>query len=115
VTPPSTWNTRLSPPPLTVTPWFGPVIVSVPVVSLSSSWVPLRVIICGVLNSVLSNLMVSVPPYKFASPTAQRSVIPLIADERELDCLVGGDQERRAETVLSAPYGNVSDPSPSHP
>ena len=34
----STWNTRLAPPPLTVTPVFGPVIVSVPVVSLSSSW-----------------------------------------------------------------------------
>jgi hypothetical protein len=33
----STWNTRLFPPPLTVTPAFGPVIVSVPVVSLSSS------------------------------------------------------------------------------
>ena len=40
VTPASTWNTRLAPPPLTVTPAFGPVIVSVPVVSLSSSWVP---------------------------------------------------------------------------
>ncbi len=38
VTPPSTWNTRLCPPPLTVTPAVGPVIVSVPVVSLSSSW-----------------------------------------------------------------------------
>ena len=38
----STWNTRLCPPPLTVTPAFGPVIVSVPVVSLSSSWVPVR-------------------------------------------------------------------------
>ena len=40
VTPASTWNTRLSPPPLTVTPAAGPVIVSVPVVSLSSSWLP---------------------------------------------------------------------------
>ena len=38
VTPASTWNTRLRPPPLTVTPAAGPVIVSVPVVSLSSSW-----------------------------------------------------------------------------
>ena len=36
----STWNTRLAPPPLTVTPAAGPVIVSVPVVSLSSSWPP---------------------------------------------------------------------------
>ena len=38
VTPGSTWNTRLAPPPLTVTPAAGPVIVSFPVVSLSSSW-----------------------------------------------------------------------------
>ena len=38
VTPASTWNTRLSPPPLTVTPAAGPVIVSVPLVLLSSSW-----------------------------------------------------------------------------
>ena len=30
MTPASTWNTRLSPPPLTVTPAAGPVIVSVP-------------------------------------------------------------------------------------
>ena len=30
VTPASTWNTRLVPPPLTVTPAAGPVIVSVP-------------------------------------------------------------------------------------
>ena len=38
MTPLSTWNTRLSPPPLTVTPADGPVIVSVPLVLLSSSW-----------------------------------------------------------------------------
>ena len=74
VTPPSTWNTRLSPPPLTVTPAFGPVIVSVPLVSLSSSWVPVRVIVCGVLNTVLSKVIVSAPPAEFAWPTAQRSV-----------------------------------------
>ena len=37
VTPPSTWNTRLSPPPLIVTPAAGPVIVGVPLVSLSST------------------------------------------------------------------------------
>ena len=47
VTPASTWNTRLAPPPLTVTPAAGPVIVSVPVVLLSSSWPPVRVIVCG--------------------------------------------------------------------
>ena len=38
VTPLSTWNTRLVPPPLIVTPAAGPVIVSVPLVLLSSSW-----------------------------------------------------------------------------
>ena len=70
VTPPSTWNTRLGPPPLTVTPAAGPVIVSVPVVSLSSSWVPVRVIVCGVLNTVLSKSIVSVPPAEFAWPIA---------------------------------------------
>src|SRR5215468_1578411 len=37
VTPPSTWNTRLAPPPLTVTPTAGPVIDTAPVVLLSSS------------------------------------------------------------------------------
>ena len=61
VTPASTWNTRLSPPPLTVTPAAGPVIVSVPVVLLSSSWVPVRVIVCGVLNTVLSKVMFEFP------------------------------------------------------
>ena len=66
MTPPPTTNTRLAPPPLTVTPAFGPVIVSVPVVSLSSSCVPLRVIVCGVLNIVLSKVIVSAPPAKFA-------------------------------------------------
>ena len=52
VTPASTWNTRLSPPPLTVTPAAGPVIVSVSLVLLSSSWVPVRVIVCGVLEHI---------------------------------------------------------------
>src|SRR5262249_61387899 len=37
VTPPSTWNTRLAPPPLTVTPTAGPVIDTGAVVVLSSS------------------------------------------------------------------------------
>ena len=61
VTPPSTWNTRLSPPPLTVTPAAGPVIVSVPVVLLSSSWVPVRVIVCGVAKTVWSKVMFEFP------------------------------------------------------
>jgi hypothetical protein len=50
----STWNTRLFPPASTVTPLFGPVIVVAPVVSVSSSWVPLRVIVFGVFRSVLA-------------------------------------------------------------
>ena len=50
VTPASTWNTRLFPPASTVTPAAGPVIVSVPVVSLSSSWPPVRSIVCGVVE-----------------------------------------------------------------
>ena len=50
VTPLSTWNTRPALLPLTVTPAAGPVIVVAPVVSVSSSWPPVRVIVCGVLN-----------------------------------------------------------------
>ena len=48
---------------VTVTPAFGPMIVSVPVVSLSSSWprVRSRVIVCGVLNTVLSKVIVWSP------------------------------------------------------
>ncbi len=59
-------NTRLALLPLIVTPAAGPVIVSVPVVSLSSSWVPARVIVFGVLNTVLSKVIVSAPPVVFA-------------------------------------------------
>jgi hypothetical protein len=66
VTPPMSWNTPLSPPPLTVTPAFGPVIVSVPVVSLGVIGSPFRVIVCGFLNTVLSKVIVSVPPMKLA-------------------------------------------------
>ena len=62
VTPLSTWNTRLALPPLTVTPAAGPVIVVGPVVSLSSSWLPVRVIVCGVAKTVGSKVIVSVPP-----------------------------------------------------
>ena len=49
-------------------------IISVPVVSLSSSWVPVSVIVWGVLKTLLSNAIVSAPPAEFAWPTAQRSV-----------------------------------------
>ena len=51
VTPLSICNTRLWPPPLMVTPAAGPVMVSVSVVLESSSSVPVRVIVCGVLNT----------------------------------------------------------------
>src|SRR5262249_16701145 len=57
----STWNTRLSPPPLTVTPAAGPVIVMASVVLLSSSWLPVRVIVCGVAKTCLSKGMVEIP------------------------------------------------------
>src|SRR6516165_9186801 len=79
VTPPSIWNTRLAPPASTVTPFFGPTISSVPVVSLSSSWpkVGLREIVCGVLNTVLSNVIVSFPPFVFSRTIAwRRSIWP---------------------------------------
>src|SRR6516165_7884461 len=79
VTPPSIWNTRLAPPASTLTPFFGPTIASVPVVSLNSSWprVGLRVIVCGVLNTVLSNVIVSFPPFVFARAIAwRRSIWP---------------------------------------
>ena len=60
VTPGSTWNTRLALLPLTVTPAAGPVIVSVPVVSLSSSWAPVSVIVCALAKTVGSKVIVSV-------------------------------------------------------
>ncbi len=50
----STWRTRLLPPALTVRPAAGPVIVWTPVVSLSSSWLPLSVIVWGVPKTVES-------------------------------------------------------------
>ena len=52
VTPLSTWNTRNSPPPLTVTPAAGPMIVSVPLVLLSSSWPAVNVIVWAVAKTV---------------------------------------------------------------
>ncbi len=51
VTPLSISKTRLFPPPLMVTPAAGPVIVCVPPVSLSSSWLPESVIVWDVLNT----------------------------------------------------------------
>ena len=66
VTPPSTRNTRLSLAPPTVTPAAGPVIEVAPLVSVSSSWVPPRVIVWGELNTVLSKVIVSAPWFEFA-------------------------------------------------
>src|SRR5262245_50971284 len=55
-----TWNTRSVLLPLIVTPAAGPVIVVV-AASVSVSWPPVRVIVCGVLNTVLSKVIVSAP------------------------------------------------------
>src|SRR5262249_13724439 len=71
----STWNTRLALSPLTVTPTLGPVIVVAPVVSVSSSWVPPRVIVRAVLNTVGSNVIVSSPTFVFAMASASRRSI----------------------------------------
>ena len=80
VTPGSIANTPLRPPPLTVTPALGPVIVSVPVVSLSSRRLPFSSMVCAVLKTDLSNVIVSAPPFKFAWPTAQANEpVPLLA------------------------------------
>jgi hypothetical protein len=54
------------------------VIVSVPVVLLSSSWVPARVIVCGVPKTVGSNAIVLAPGVEFAWAIAwRRSVSPV--------------------------------------
>src|SRR6516225_7165768 len=50
-------NTRLALLPLTVTPAAGPVIVSLPLVLLSSSWAPLRMIVRGVAKTVGSKVI----------------------------------------------------------
>src|SRR3954451_19893355 len=69
----STWNTRESPPPLTVTPPAGPVIDSVSAVLESSSWVPVRVIVCGVAETLASKVMLEIPEEsKLAKVTASR-------------------------------------------
>ena len=68
-----TWNTRLAPPPLTVTPAAGPVIVCVPLVSLSMSWVPVRVIVWGVFQIVPEKVIVFAWPLLFAVAIAAAS------------------------------------------
>ena len=59
-------NTLLTLLPLIVTPAAEPVMVVAPVVSLSSSCVPPRVIVWAVLNTVESKLMVSAPAFELA-------------------------------------------------
>src|SRR5262249_44116049 len=56
----------------------GPVIVVVPVVSVSSSWLPPRGIVCGALNTALSKVIVSSPMFVFAITIAcRRSIRPV--------------------------------------
>ncbi len=73
MTPASTWNTRLSPSPSIVTPAAGPVIVSAPLVLLSSSGQPVRVMVSAVSNTVLSKSIVLAPGFEFARSISQRS------------------------------------------
>ena len=77
VTPESTWNTRLVPPPLTVTPAAGPVIVSVPLVSLSSSWPSDNVIVWAVAKTVGSKVIVWPGTALAAAIASRRLVVPL--------------------------------------
>ena len=60
MTPLSTLNTRLSPPPLTVTPAAGPVIVSVPPLLLSSSWPAVSVMVWLLAKTIGSKVIVRV-------------------------------------------------------
>ena len=119
VTPLSTWNTRLSPDALTVTPAFGPMIVSRPVVSVSSSWVPARLIVSGALNTVLSKTIASSP--RLSSPGRSPAQVGLTRDVR-----VGGvvdDNRGQQPAVLQRhqrrlhppPFLPLDGPSPDPP
>ena len=77
VTPLSIWNTRLAPPAFTVTPAAGPMIVVVPVVSLSSSWPRAKLIVCGVLNTFLSKVIVWPGTTLAPAIASRRLVVPL--------------------------------------
>src|SRR5262249_13883167 len=103
VTIPSTWKTRLNPPPLTVTPAAGPVIASVPVVSLSSSWPPVRLIVLAVLNTVLSKTIDWSPPLAFARAIAwRRSVRPTTGVSVGLLTTIAGDGTQRSSNASRA-------------
>jgi hypothetical protein len=81
VTPPSTWNTRLSPPPLTVRPAAGAAIVSVPLAALSSSGRPARVIVWAVAKTVLSQVIVWPGSALALAIASRRLVLPSLGSE----------------------------------
>ena len=74
VTPASTLNTRLIPPPLTVTPAAGATKASIPVVFANSSCPSVRVIVCGVANTVESKVIV-LPEIELAARIASRRLV----------------------------------------
>src|SRR5262249_60265664 len=94
---------RPPPPPLPVPPAAGPVIVSVPVLSVSSSWPPVRVIVLAVLNTVLSKTIVSSPPFVFAWAMAwRRSVWPATGVSVGLLTTIAGDGTQRSSSTSKA-------------
>src|SRR5262245_22014105 len=107
VTPPSIWNTRLALLPLIVTPAAGPVIVSVPLVSVSSSWPPLRVIVRAVLNTVGSKLIVFAPAVVFAWPTAQRRLPTLPSSRAFVTVNVAGTLRSSSASRVSRVRGGT--------
>ena len=103
VTPTSTWNTRLALLPLTVTPAVGPVIVSVPVVSRSSSGAPPSVIVCAVAKTIASKLMAWFPPLVFAWAIAsRRSVRPATGVSVGLFTTIDADSRMRSSNDTMA-------------
>src|SRR5262249_8455806 len=72
-----------------------------PVVSLSSSCVPPRVIVFALLNAVLSKTMVSSPAVEFAWPTAQRRVPALPSSFVERTVNVDGQQRSSSASRAS--------------
>ena len=84
VVPATRLATKPTTPPLTVTPAFGPVIVSVSPVLVSSSCVPVKVIFCGVAKTCLSKVMVDIPEEsRLAKATASGRLRSPVRGERE--------------------------------
>ena len=105
VTPTSTWNTRLTLLPLTVTPAVGPVIVivAVPVVSRNSSWAPPSVIVCAVAKTIASKIMAWFPPLVFAWAIAsRRSVRPATGVSVGLFTTIDADSRMRSSNDTMA-------------